>query len=40
MYVIIINYKTRRQNFVIYVIMNLHYSFVIIKCKSDCKTKA
>ena len=36
----IINYKTACQNIVIDVIMNLHYSFVIIKCKSYCKTKA
>jgi len=41
MYVNIMNYKTRRQkkNIVIEVIMNLHYIFVIIKCKSYCKTK-
>jgi len=39
MYVNIINYKIRRQNIVTDVIMNLHYSFVIIKCKSYCKTK-
>ena len=35
-----INYKTIRQNIIIDVIMNLHYSFAIIKCKSYCKTKA
>ena len=40
MYVNIINYKTRHQNVVIDVIMNLHYSLVIIKCKTYCKTKA
>jgi len=40
MYVNIINYKTRRQNIVIDVTMNLRYIFVIIKCKSYCKTKA
>ena len=34
MYVNIINRKFRRQNIIIDVIMNLHYSFVIIKCKS------
>ena len=34
MYVNIINRKFRRQNIIIYVIMNLHYSFVIIICKS------
>jgi len=39
MYVNIINYKTRRQNIIIDVIMNLTYSFVIIKCESYCKTK-
>jgi len=38
MYVNIINYKTRRQNIVMDVIMNLNYSFVIIKCKSYCKS--
>jgi len=40
MYVNIINYKIRSQNIVIDVIMDLHYSFVIIKCKNYCKTKA
>jgi len=40
MYVNIINYKTRRQNIIIDVIMNLNYSFVIIKCKTYSKTKA
>jgi len=40
MYVNIINNKNRRQNIVIDLIMNLHYSFVIIKYKSYCKTKA
>jgi len=34
MYVNIINLKFRRQNIIIDVIMNLHYSFVIIKCKN------
>ena len=27
------------KNIVIEVIINLHYSFVIIECKSYCKTK-
>ena len=40
MYVNIINYKIGFQNIVIDVIMNLHYSFGIIKYKSYCKTKA
>ena len=40
MYENIINYNTRRHNIVVDVIMNLHYSFVIIKCNSYCKTKA
>jgi len=39
MYVNIINLKFRRQNIITDVIMNLHYSFVIIKCKIYCKTK-
>ena len=33
-YVNIINRKFIRQNIIIYVIMNLHYGFVIIKCNS------
>jgi len=40
MYVNIINCKTRRQNIIIDIIMNLIHSFVIIKCKSYCETKA
>jgi len=34
MYVNIINYKTRRQNIIIDVVMSLNYNFVITKCKS------
>jgi len=34
MYVNIINRKFRRQNIIIDVTMKLHYSFVVIKCKS------
>jgi len=34
MYVNIINRKFRRQNIIIAVIVNLHYSLVIIKYKS------
>ena len=36
MYVNIINYKTRRQNIVIDVIMNIHYSFVCVVCVCLC----
>ena len=34
------NYRNRRQNIVIDIIKNIQYNFVIIKCKSYCKTKA
>ena len=34
------NRKFGRQNIIIDVTMNLHYSFVIIKCKIYCKTVA
>ena len=36
----VINSKFGRQNIIIDVIINLHCSFVVIKCKGCCKTKA
>ena len=32
-----IYFKNRCQNIVIEVMMNIHYDFVIIECKSYCK---
>jgi len=39
MYVIIINYKTRRQNIVTEIIMNLHYSSGLKNVKFIVKLK-